>query len=509
MKNAPEIIYASRRCIDGFSQISLIEDLTWDEHDKVWFIHIGICNLDGTINIPQNTEWYITIPNQYPEGRIRIYPSVINGVTETFYHQANNGVISHNGLWRMGDPCLTDPFDDVLAVNKEPQNEDKLRWNILRLLQWIKQANEGTLVCDSDYFELPQLHHGSNFTFIFNEDEISFLEWESAEERSGIVTCRGKCTEQIFTDVFSASKNAICKKESWGEYVFEAESNIIGIWILLDKIPVINRWQAPNTYGELSLAFDNMGLDFKNELTPLLNRIRDGKQHPLFLGFPVPEKFNQEPVSYHWWTCVLPVLSYGQQYEKGFRCNNTGYIFRDFKRLLNKQAKIDWACSENWNNNQIMRRGQLSRQIISKKYIIIGAGSIGSAVAEQLIRSGVYNISIMDYDILKAGNLTRHTLTLESVGKSKATVLADHLRKINCHVYAKAINDELSDKNMGILNDYDVILDCTGDDDVFKSLSYIKSDKIVCSVSVGFKARRVYIFYSYNEAFSDEYLLVK
>ena len=39
--------------------------------------------------------------------------------------------------------------------------------------------------------------------------------------------------------------------------VTEREGKIYGAWIKLSKEPVINGWQAPNTFKELALAFRN------------------------------------------------------------------------------------------------------------------------------------------------------------------------------------------------------------------------------------------------------------
>ncbi len=61
---------------------------------------------------------------------------------------------------------------------------------------------------------------------------------------------------------------------------------------------------------------------------------------------------------------------------------------------------------------------------------IIGTGSVGSIVAEALVRTGNEHIDLMDFDSIEEKNLDRllHA-TEKDIGKAKVSVLADGLRK--------------------------------------------------------------------------------
>jgi len=503
LKEISTTLIQSRRCIDEFNQIELLHDLSWDDYEKIWFIHIQVKLLSESMGIPYETEWYVTLPDEYPEGKVRVYPAIENGISDTFYHQANNGEISANGLWRKGDLCLKDPLDDVAGIYEEPNDEFKLLWNINRLLLWIDKANKGELLSDGDFFELPDVRKNRTDLFIFDEDEVSFMQWEDSSENSGIFSMKFIEDNKIFIDTFRGLKGCICKQTAWGSYVSEKKAtDYIGIWMKLDKIPVINQWQAPNTYGELKKALELQGINLKELLLPLLDRIRDGKKHPLLIGFPIPERIGDEQFCYHWWSCVLPVLSYNSNVENGFRPNKKGWIHRDFLRIFKDSMILDWSRTENWNQNQIMCRGMFERQITKNRFIIIGAGAIGSVIAEQLVRSGVWSISIMDGDLLSVGNLTRHTLTVNDIDKFKTVSLTERLNNINCHVRAKSLAYNLNMSNIEVLNDYDVIIDCTAKDNVWNLLSRLKSTKIICSVSVGYKAEKMYFLYYKGNQFN-------
>ena len=60
------------------------------------------------------------------------------------------------------------------------------------------------------------------------------------------------------------------------------------------------------------------------------------------------------------------------------------------------------------------------REVTKKSYAIIGAGSLGSAIAELLVRSGVWRILLIDGDTLSVGNLARHTLGIKNLNHYKA-----------------------------------------------------------------------------------------
>ena len=63
-------------------------------------------------------------------------------------------------------------------------------------------------------------------------------------------------------------------------------------------------------------------------------------------------------------------------------------------------------------------------------YVAVGAGSIGSHVLEQLVRSGHGRWTTIDDDILLPHNVARHVLTGWAIGFPKAEALSRHLNSI-------------------------------------------------------------------------------
>lgn len=63
------------------------------------------------------------------------------------------------------------------------------------------------------------------------------------------------------------------------------------------------------------------------------------------------------------------------------------------------------------------------------RVLVIGVGSVGSQVADELAKSGVGHIALIDGDRLEAPNLARHVLPSRYIGMNKAEALALHLQE--------------------------------------------------------------------------------
>ncbi len=78
-------------------------------------------------------------------------------------------------------------------------------------------------------------------------------------------------------------------------------------------------------------------------------------------------------------------------------------------------------------------------EILSKKKVgIAGCGGLGSNCAVALVRSGLGNIILADFDIIDISNLNRQYFFLDQVGEKKVFALRDNLLGINpsCNIEA-------------------------------------------------------------------------
>jgi hypothetical protein len=73
------------------------------------------------------------------------------------------------------------------------------------------------------------------------------------------------------------------------------------------------------------------------------------------------------------------------------------------------------------------RAGVLAPELSGSRVAVIGAGALGSFIADLLVRSGVRHLTLIDDDVVMPGNLVRHLAGPEAVGLPKAEAVKQHL----------------------------------------------------------------------------------
>lgn len=122
--------------------------------------------------------------------------------------------------------------------------------------------------------------------------------------------------------------------------------------------------------------------------------------------------------------------------------------------------------------------------------IVVGVGGVGGYVAEMLVRAGIGNITIIDYDKIDITNINRQIIaTTENVGKYKVDELKSRFLAINPSLNITAICDKISKKNIpNYLTNNDYVIDCIDDIPAkIELICYCKSMNynIICSMGVG------------------------
>ncbi len=103
------------------------------------------------------------------------------------------------------------------------------------------------------------------------------------------------------------------------------------------------------------------------------------------------------------------------------------------------------------------------KKLEAANVLVIGAGGLGSPAILYLAAAGVGNIGIADYDTVDLSNLQRQIIhSTKSVGSKKTGSARDTAAELNPDINFKIINEMLTPDNiMGIISDYDFVLDCT------------------------------------------------
>ncbi len=104
------------------------------------------------------------------------------------------------------------------------------------------------------------------------------------------------------------------------------------------------------------------------------------------------------------------------------------------------------------------------QQLKDARVAVFGLGGVGSYAAEALARAAVGELTIVDYDLVCATNVNRqlHAM-IGTIGKPKAEVMAERLRKINPHgrviAHQTFYNADRAD-DLLVEGAYDYVLDC-------------------------------------------------
>jgi sulfur carrier protein ThiS adenylyltransferase len=79
---------------------------------------------------------------------------------------------------------------------------------------------------------------------------------------------------------------------------------------------------------------------------------------------------------------------------------------------------------------------------------IAGAGGLGSNVAVNLVRSGVDEIKIADFDVIEQSNLNRQFYFKDQIGQNKVNALFENLKRINPQIKLQIIQRKLERENL-------------------------------------------------------------
>lgn len=178
------------------------------------------------------------------------------------------------------------------------------------------------------------------------------------------------------------------------------------------------------------------------------------------------------------------------------------------KKLLSYPLLLQFA--QIVDNSMFFGRGVFSKQLQGMKIGLVGLGALGSMLAESLVRSGITVLGLWDNDIVEPGNICRSTYQLSDLGESKVNALKKKLLSINPFVKAKEIKDNgdwYQHDNVNVytyeggsfygninysnqedsvkqIKDFDLIIDCTGSNELLHFISYAVPETDIVSLCI-------------------------
>ena len=116
--------------------------------------------------------------------------------------------------------------------------------------------------------------------------------------------------------------------------------------------------------------------------------------------------------------------------------------------------------------NEIFSRNELywgeafQKNLASKNICILGLGGVGGYTAEMLVRAGIHNLTLVDFDTVSTSNINRQIIALQStVGQKKTALFEKRLKDINPNINLKLVDDFYSENLKLDFTEFDYVVD--------------------------------------------------
>ena len=133
-------------------------------------------------------------------------------------------------------------------------------------------------------------------------------------------------------------------------------------------------------------------------------------------------------------------------------------------------------------------------KIHSTKVLVVGVGGVGGECVLSLIRSGIKDIVIIDYDVVDISNINRQVVAYHStIGKKKVDVLENIIKDINPECNVSKYDLFLNKENIKEIFDKEspnFIIDCCDSKETKKEIikeSLAREIKFISSMGTGCK----------------------
>lgn len=136
-------------------------------------------------------------------------------------------------------------------------------------------------------------------------------------------------------------------------------------------------------------------------------------------------------------------------------------------------------------------KGILELNILEKKRVmIVGLGSFGSQISIELAKAGVGQFALMDFDRVELHNLSRHTATVNDLGRLKTDVIGDAIMGKNPYAQVEKFPINITE-HPDILHEQCIKADlviCATDNNHSR---FVLSEKLVATQKTGIFGRAI------------------
>lgn len=85
---------------------------------------------------------------------------------------------------------------------------------------------------------------------------------------------------------------------------------------------------------------------------------------------------------------------------------------------------------------------EAQKKLLNSSVVVFGLGGVGGYCAEALARSGIGELTLVDFDTVSESNINRQIVALDStIGEAKTSLFETRLKDINPNIKLRLIND--------------------------------------------------------------------
>ncbi|MFK1716821.1 ThiF family adenylyltransferase [Bacteroides fragilis] len=468
-----------KELIGTLSGVILVDDFTINE---AGLLKGRIAVATGQDNT--DLEWNVEISPTYP---FKVMGS------EPIYFQ-NKNLLDYPHIMQGGNLCM----HPAEYENAESQFVNDLK----QLKEWIDKyyVKEEK---DVHYEHLVVNHypiHKKYYTFCFAEIQEDFAEGDYGIVHYATLPTGQKNDCQVsnyvvqrFVSYLKTKKVLPCKISNF----YQELRSCTGVYCLLNNIPSVYNKFIVEEYDSIRGLFSQSQKNYIHSFV-----VSHGDKYdffPLFCGYKIPSG------GVYWQAMLifmedLPI----EPVRVGIGKNRVWLT--DFKR-----GQIQWAETVDISYKYFFGRGAMPEELANKKMLIMGVGAIGSIIAETLTRCGAKNISLYDIDNKEPGNVCRSSYPFYTGITEKTLDMGSLLRQISPHVECTSLKPivdlviksyavEHEDKSAlaGFFDEFDVIFDCTTDNQLMRVMDSVGAKAQLVNLSITNHAQDLICAFSPN-----------
>jgi len=396
----------------------------------------------------------------------------------------NKDLLKYNHVMEDGSICIHTSYNTNIRK--------KLLVDFNSLKNWIEKyyINNDE---DKKYEHIivnPSLIHNKYYSYIFTDVDYKFKKGDYGEVKisslnNGIF--KKKETYNYLVQGFS-TQNGEKTECYWSELYKKAPLTDNGFYVFIEKHPAEYNKFAFRKFDKLETYIPSAFLDLLHNFDKQKIKRHEGKVFPVFLGY------NTLDDEIYWQVALLEIGNFPMVGVAERKDGKKTGIWNS--KLVGTDIK--WAITRNSSYKYFFGRGTLNTKITYAKILIIGIGAIGSMIAKLLVKGGCRFIDIADYDTKDPGNVCRSEYLFNTGLTDKVwelqQVLLSNSPFVQINIFKKEYFEDIiksfstvlkwKEHFASILNKYDIVFDCTTDNDLMYVLNLLELDCNLVNLSI-------------------------